>query len=148
MWWCLITKLCPTLGDPIDYSPPGSSVHGISQARILEWVAISSSTGSSQFRGRTCVSCIARRILYHSATRAALCVEGQIFPSGFSFGSSIVSFVILTKAIIIPTLKCIYKYSVCNWHETQTALPSPGAQFLLLSPFNVSDDYKQNYQKQ
>ena len=41
-------QLCPTLCDPMDYSPPGSSVHGIFQARILEWVAISSSRGSSQ----------------------------------------------------------------------------------------------------
>ena len=37
----------PTLCDPVDYSPPGSSVHGILQARILEWVAISYSRGSS-----------------------------------------------------------------------------------------------------
>ena len=38
---CLITKSCPTLCNPMDLSPPGSSVHGISQTRILEWVAIS-----------------------------------------------------------------------------------------------------------
>ena len=44
---CLVTKLCPTLCNPMDYSPPGSSVHGILQARVLEWVAISSSKGSS-----------------------------------------------------------------------------------------------------
>ena len=36
----LVTKSCPTLCDPVDSSPPGSSVHGILQARILEWVAI------------------------------------------------------------------------------------------------------------
>ena len=41
---------CPTLCDPMDCSPPGSSVHGISLARILEWVAISYSRGSSQPR--------------------------------------------------------------------------------------------------
>ena len=45
-WWCLGTKSCPTLCDPMDCSPPGSSVHGIFQARILEWVAISSSIPS------------------------------------------------------------------------------------------------------
>jgi len=53
---------CPTLCDPMDCSPPGSSVHGILQARTLEWVAISSSRGSSQPREQTqvsCVSCIA-----------------------------------------------------------------------------------------
>ena len=41
---CLVAKLRPTLCDPVDCSPPGSSVHGISQARTLEWVAISSSS--------------------------------------------------------------------------------------------------------
>ena len=49
---------CPTLRDPMDCSLPGSSVHGISQARILEGVAISCSRGSSQPRDRTCVSCV------------------------------------------------------------------------------------------
>ena len=44
---CLVTQLCLTLCDPMDCSPPGSSVHGILQARIVEWVAISSSRGSS-----------------------------------------------------------------------------------------------------
>ena len=44
---CLIAHSCPTLCDHMDCSPPGSSVHGILQARILEWVAISSSRGSS-----------------------------------------------------------------------------------------------------
>ena len=43
-----VTQSCPTLCDPVDSSPPGSSVHGILQARILEWVAISFSRGSSQ----------------------------------------------------------------------------------------------------
>ena len=44
---CSVAQLCPTLCDPIDYSPPGSSVHGIRQARILEWVSISFRRGSS-----------------------------------------------------------------------------------------------------
>ena len=52
-------------------SPPGSSVHGISQARILEWVAISFSRRSSWSRDPTCVFCIGRWILYHWATRKA-----------------------------------------------------------------------------
>ena len=46
------------LCDPLDCSLPGSSVHGILQARILEWVAISYSRGSSQPRDRTYVSCL------------------------------------------------------------------------------------------
>ena len=55
----LVTQSCPTLCDPVGCSPPGSSVHGISQARILEWVAISFSRASSQPRDHTQVSCIA-----------------------------------------------------------------------------------------
>ena len=50
---------------PIDCSPPGSSVHGIFQARILEWVAIFFSRRSSQTRDWTHVSCLGRQILYH-----------------------------------------------------------------------------------
>ena len=57
----LIAQLCPTLCDPKDCSLPGSSVHGILQARILEWVAIHFSRGSSQPRDWTWVSCIAGR---------------------------------------------------------------------------------------
>ena len=60
---CSVTKLCPTLCDPIDCSPPGSTVHGILQARILEWVVMPFSRGSSQPRDRTPASCIAGRFL-------------------------------------------------------------------------------------
>ena len=49
----LVTQSCQTLCDPMDCSPPGSSVHGILQARILEWIAISFSKGSSQPRDWT-----------------------------------------------------------------------------------------------
>ena len=55
---CSVSQLCPTLCEPMGYSPPGSSVHGILQARILEWVAISYSRGSSRPR-QTLVSFIA-----------------------------------------------------------------------------------------
>ena len=51
-----LPQSCPTLFDPMDYSPPGSSAHGILQARILEQVAMPSSRGSSQLRDRTGVS--------------------------------------------------------------------------------------------
>ena len=60
-------QLCSSM----DYSPPSFSVHGISQARILEWVAISFSREFSQLRDWTLVSCIGRQILYHWATREA-----------------------------------------------------------------------------
>ena len=66
----------------MDCSLPGSSVHGILQARILEWVAISFSRGSSQPRDRTRVSCIAGRFFFTSwATREFLCSTAQIFDS-------------------------------------------------------------------
>ena len=60
----LVIQSCPTLSHPMDYSPPGSSVHsihGILQARILEWVTIPFSRGSSKSRDQTQVSCIAGR---------------------------------------------------------------------------------------
>ena len=53
-----VPPLCPTLCDPLDCSPPGSSVHGISQASILEEVVISFSRGSSWPMDQTWVSCI------------------------------------------------------------------------------------------
>ena len=65
---CVRAQACPTLCDPMDCSPSGTSAHGIFQARILEWFAISSSRGSSQPRDRThisYVSCIGRQVLYH-----------------------------------------------------------------------------------
>ena len=64
---------CPTLCDPMECSLPGSSVHGIFQARILEWVAVSFSRGSSQPRNQTCISQLlhCRQIFYHWATGEA-----------------------------------------------------------------------------
>ena len=59
---------CPTLCDPMNCSPPGSSLHGISQTRILEQVAISSSKRSSRV---SCISFLGRQVLYHRATREA-----------------------------------------------------------------------------
>ena len=65
---CARAQLCLTLCDPMDCSPPGPSVHGTFLVRIIEWVAISFSRGSSRPRDQTpvsCVSCIGRWILYH-----------------------------------------------------------------------------------
>ena len=56
---CLVTQSSSTLYDPMDCSLPGSSLHGDSPGRILEWVAMLSSRGSSQSRDRTQVSCTA-----------------------------------------------------------------------------------------
>ena len=56
---CACTQSCLTLCNPMDCSLPGSSVHGISQVSVLEWVAISSSRASSWPRDQTCISCTA-----------------------------------------------------------------------------------------
>ena len=64
---CSAVSLC----NPMNCRPPGSSVRGIIPAGILDWVAISSSRGSSQLRDQTrvsCHSCVGKRILYHLAT--------------------------------------------------------------------------------
>ena len=76
-----VCSMCLTLWDPMDCSPPGSSVRGILQARILECVAVCSSRGSSQPRGQTCVSCIAGRFFTTAAPGKLLGVrEGGFIP--------------------------------------------------------------------
>ena len=66
-----VAQSCLTLCDPMDCSLSGSSVHGIFQARVLEWIAISFSRGSSQHRSQTWVSRIAGRCFTGWATREA-----------------------------------------------------------------------------
>ena len=81
-----VTQMYLTLCNPMDYTPSGSSVLGIFQARLLEWVAMSSSRGSSQPRDETCVlcflhcvSCIGRWILHDCATWKRVCVCVCVF---------------------------------------------------------------------
>ena len=69
--YVLVTQLGPTLCDPMDCIPPASSAHDVFQARILEWVVISSSGGSSQARAQTLFSCIAVRFFTMWATSEA-----------------------------------------------------------------------------
>ena len=66
--FCSVAKSCLTPCNPMDYSLPGSSAHGTSKARILEWVATPSFRGSSWTRDRTYISYIGRQILYLWAT--------------------------------------------------------------------------------
>ena len=70
--FCSITQSCLILCDLLDCSPPGSSVHRISQARILEWVFISYSRGFSRPRNWTRISCVGRQVVYHCTTWEAL----------------------------------------------------------------------------
>ena len=69
--WVVVTQLCLILCDPVDWTLPGSSVHGILWARILEWVVMPSSRGSSQPGDRTQVSRIAGRLFTVWATQEA-----------------------------------------------------------------------------
>ena len=71
VWVSEVAQSCPTLCHPIDCSIPGCSVHEISQATVLECIAISFFTGSSPPRDWTHMSCIDRWVLYHWATREA-----------------------------------------------------------------------------
>ena len=73
--WVCVLSCVQLFATPWTVAPPGYSVHGVFQARILEWVAVSSSRESSQPRDQTCISyisCIGRQILYHCATWKAI----------------------------------------------------------------------------
>ena len=79
----------PTVCDPMDCSLRDSSVHGSSQAKILEWVVISFSRGSSWPRDQTCISCTDRRVLYHqchlrSALNPVVVLIAYVLPDGIS----------------------------------------------------------------
>ena len=81
---CSVAQLCPILWNSMDYHPPGSSVHGIFQTRILEHVAISYYRGSPwprDWNRVSCVFCIGRWILYHWATGEALVNPHWLFNS-------------------------------------------------------------------
>ena len=77
MKWSEVAQACPTLCDTMDCSLQGSSAHGIFQARVLEWVAISFARGSSQPRDQTHVSHIAGRHFTVWATREARCQKDK-----------------------------------------------------------------------
>ena len=106
---------CLTLGDPKHCSVSGSSVHGIFPARILEWVAMPFSSGSSQRRDWThvsCISCTGRQVLYHWATGEAwtlgyMCLFELWFlqdvcPERGLLGHMVVLFLVFFKGISIP----------------------------------------------
>ena len=90
----LVTQLCPTLCYPMDCSPPGSSVHGILQARILGWVAFPFSRESSWPRDGTRVSCIAGRFFTGWATCLISFIHSQFWLSIWLVLSTV--FVMLT----------------------------------------------------
>ena len=108
---CLVVKPCLTLCHPMACSPPGSPVHGIFQARILEWVAISFSRASSQPRDWTHISCIGRQILYHWVTWEARDATLQVKPVEKLEGGAF----ILSK---VPKTEI---HELCLWYMWWTA---------------------------
>ena len=88
-----VARSCLTLCDPTDYSQPFSSVHAILQARILKWVAIPFSRGSSQPRDWTQVSHIAGRFFTIWATREALMIHAHPNPTPYQSSSRFIHFI-------------------------------------------------------
>ena len=120
-----VTKSCPTLCDPMDCSLPGSSVHGILQARILEWVAISSSRGSSRPRDQThisYVSCIADEFFIHWAIREALLCSIDI---QFTLFGTVSHKLFFSHMLLLSHFSCVW---LCVTPQTAAhqAPPSPG----------------------
>ena len=127
---CVCVKLlqsCPSLCDPMDCSPPGSSVHGILQARILEWVAISPSGGSSRLRDWTHISRLQHGmwILYHCTSWEALLYFrcGIISFPPCSWGHSNLNsylsdfFKACVIAAVIVILICPFPRFLCSLHS-------------------------------
>ena len=110
MWvHATLVQSCLTLCNPMDCSPPGSSVHGILQVRILEWVAVPSFRISSQFRDRTrisSVSCTGRQVLYH-----------QCHPSIWSPHISVVK-KISSLPLLIHPMSCYHYSTMASSKET------------------------------
>ena len=95
---CVCAQPLPTLCNPMDYSLPGSSLHEIFQAKIPEWVAISSFREFSWSRGQThifCISCIGRWILFHWATWIA---QGQ---NSFPFYGCTILYLLLILVVSV-----------------------------------------------
>ena len=120
----LVAQSCPTLCNPVGCSLPGSSLHGILQARILEWVAISFSRGYSWPRDRTWVSCIAGRLFTIWATREA--PKGKIG----RFNEDAVS---VSSSHLSRTWQQLCNPSACQLFPPACQLFPPASDFALLS---------------
>ena len=115
---CLLTKSCLTLCNPMNYRPLGSSVHGISQARILVWVAISSSRESSRPRDQSHISYIGRQILYRWDTRYTLGISKYtllfLFTCSINFWIIFLHFFFLILVTALE-LDCPIEWSLSTW---------------------------------
>ena len=124
------TQLRLTLCDPMDYSPSGISVHGILQARIPEWVAISLSRGSSQPRDQTQVSHIAGRLFTDQATgEGPSCKKGSENYKACKFSDTTITFADDKMSWFILLTFCSVQFSrsvvsdSLRPHESQHAKP-------------------------
>ena len=145
---CVRVQSCPTLCNPIDCSPPGPSVHGILQARIIEWVAMPSCRGSSQPRDGTsvfCISCVEGGFFTHWATWEAppkslheilyfQVLVALSFPNSPFIDPSLLSWLkddfcsrLLTHALLQATFLCtdLFTESLILWLSSQVE-PYPG----------------------
>ena len=102
----------------MDCNPPGSSIHRISQARILEWVAISFLRGSSPPRDQTCISCIGRWILY---PRSSASEERQMNQSSALQADSLVG--VRRNPQVPHTAREVTCHPVNNWRGRQSSIP-------------------------
>ena len=108
---CAHAQLCLTLCDPMDCSPQGSSVHGISLARILEWVAISFSRGSLQTQGSNL------HLLHLKADSLPLCYLGSPSEGGRK------DYLLIAALCVTPCRECLVGIS-----EGMSELPRKGGQ--------------------
>ena len=116
---CSAAQLCPTLFNSKDCSPPGSSVHGILQARILEWLAMPSFRGSSGPRDPTHISCIAGGFFTHWVTWEALWVLGMTWKTT-AVDSHPRNLPVAPRPVILFIKNCRYKKG-SNWECSKTA---------------------------
>ena len=127
--WVLVTESFPTLCDAMDCTPPGSSIHGILQAWILEWVAIPFSRGSSWPRDQTWVSHISKQIHYclnhQGSTYMYVCIYTYIYIS--------ITTALKERQGITARLRRITECLMNFWHHSHT-LPS----ILYKSPFHCA----------
>ena len=119
-WYCVLSHV--QLFDLVDHSPPGSSVHGISKARILEWVAISFSRGSSQSRDQIFISCVGRWILYHWATwESPSHVTNQLY-----FNKNITDTYVSEFHSVLWDRDSITKSCYCSLSSAKVTISNPG----------------------
>ena len=99
-----VAQLCLTFCNPMYCSSPGSSVHGILQARILEWIAICFSRRSSQPRDQTQVSCIAGRFFTDWVTREGQCGTVMVLPLLFFIFSKLTMVLCVYVCVCFPKI--------------------------------------------